>query len=293
LEAMVRSRHLLSIRPSGNLVRLEGRGGAVGVVEHHAGVGAAGIFHCGVRALPLDIDPSAAWMRQASGGMGQGSGLKPEMEMRRTEIEAGVQSEQVAGELPGWAAAPLVAMAPARVEDLEPGRAAVGQHETAPAVAELSENKIHAPVFDKERHYVVREIRCNQAGIETGGVIVAGSGRIIWKTILQMLASISNSFLRQGTGGEDRGAPTHGAAIHSEGPSESNKGCMEFHHAFFSDTLPRRSRQFLARIRHFFRRGGGPEGVFHASESRTQRPWLARLKVLKSRKRGGLCIFTA
>ena len=77
-------------------------------------------------------------------------------------------------------------MAPACVEDLEPGRAALSEHETAPAMTELSENKIHAAARDEERHHVVREIGRNKAGVEAGGVIVAGTGKIIRKAILQI-----------------------------------------------------------------------------------------------------------
>jgi hypothetical protein len=78
--------------------------------------------------------------------------------MRLAEVEAGMQSQHISGELPRRTSGPLVAMTPARIEDLEPSRPAIREHIPSPAVAELLEDKIHAPTLDEERHDIVRKV---------------------------------------------------------------------------------------------------------------------------------------
>ena len=107
-------------------------------------------------AVPANVNRSLAEWHTANGAA-ERAGVKIQLELIFAAVEARVQAQNVAGELPGGAGRPLMAVTPARIEDFRARREAAGDH-PAPASAELVENEIDLAVRDEHGHREMREV---------------------------------------------------------------------------------------------------------------------------------------
>src|SRR4051794_28347924 len=92
--------------------------------------------------------------------------------MARPAVVTRVKAEHVARKLPRRAARPLVAVAPARVENFHPRRAPILQR-PAPAFAILIQYEVHLSALDQRREREVREIRRDELSTGDAGIAVA------------------------------------------------------------------------------------------------------------------------
>ena len=99
--------------------------------------GLQGVVQSAAGFSPRDRDGiSAAGDGNGTRSLRERAGVQFEIVMHGAAIEARLQAEQPAGELPRGAAGPLVAVTPTGIEDLDPSRAAAAER-PAPAPEQL------------------------------------------------------------------------------------------------------------------------------------------------------------
>ncbi len=131
------------------------------------------------------------------GYIGQRTGGEGHGEVHLPKIEARLQAEQVARELPRRATGPLVAMAPARVEDFEPGGAAIPER-PAPTRAVLAEHKVHVTVLDEFGQREMPEIGRDELRVVRGRIAETRRGGIVWKAAQHVCLQEGPAGLRLG-----------------------------------------------------------------------------------------------
>ncbi len=102
-----------------------------------------------------------------------------------SEIQPRPEPEQVAGHLPSGTPAPLVAVAPPRVEDLRQGGASVANQPT-PTLANLVEHKVRPVPLKEKGKDIMGKVGGDQTSLKGQGVVIARSVRLVGETVVEM-----------------------------------------------------------------------------------------------------------
>ena len=144
--------------------------------------------------LPANGDPFSRRERNIAFGLSERAGQQLQVERVRPSVEPGMKSQHVAGQLPSRRARPLMTVRPARIEHLDPSRAALAQR-PAPARAILVEYEIGLAALEKHGKRVMGEIGRDQPGIVGSRIAQPGSGRIVRKAAQNMPLNERDGFL--------------------------------------------------------------------------------------------------